>query len=772
MAGVATYEERRKVAMQKKILPTEKFFEHPLFIRAKSFATKKNIIFAFILLIGIVTINLFINRSVKKPAFVVEEKVQQKDAAFLAEGKILDKNQQLIEGVFVIIDGKSAVTDKDGIWKISLSAKPVNNILILANGYEKLSKTYTKDEAVTLTEISKTSATVTILGADNKPIPDAFVLYLDSNSYKPTVLQKTDNNGQVKFLDIPKDKGSFLVIMDGYKAGSGIADLKDKDSLTILLEKPDQIPLDTLLATSSAQTQNKERNVDIYYDPSKDKYKVTYSVVYKINPEKLYEELKALSSFNSDKSLQNVSIFSSDSEQSLISVDKINITDKGQTGSQVVVFGNSANNDNVVSSIPLSVVLTKEYLLSITDKKDVIATILKLYSDESLQKETTIVFKTENPNTVENTILLHDESYLSYAVLSAKPEQKSDYYRYESSYCLENFDIPLYKPHGRVVLDRRYYGDRNTYCEYHIERDASEVVGEGKTKVVTNSIIGWYKNEMESNGWIVTPDIDTLQSIFFPRSEYIPAEFKKCKKRDDKTWEGIDVFVYEGIVPEPYGMFKEQLVFKLLMVQRRLFSPSKSELEYYGCPLEAPTSTQTSTPMPTAKPFSVSGNIPKEGCFDTDGGEEAGINAGVRKGFDNPLVKGRVYINGKDYTIIEGKKTINEDRCVGGWIKEYRCAKNYSGKLTWAVPYTSYCPVSNTSCRDGACVPMPPSPTPKILTTECSNSYGGMCIDCDDPPEGYISCRGNSIPSCPKNDTCTYFKYFQFNPNTFEWEFK
>lgn len=697
---------------------------------------------------------------------------QKATASFMVNGKVLGVNQMPIEGAFVTIEGKSAVTNKDGGWEIQLISKPVSNITILAKGYERLSKAYAEDEALILAEVPKTFVTVNIADRENNPIPNAFVLYIDSNSYKPTMLQKTDSIGKVTFSNLPKDNGSFLVIMDGYKVGWGTVDIKNKDALTIQLEKPDQSPASISSATSSAQVENKEKNVDIYYDPSvKDKNKVSYSVLYKVNPKKLYEELKGIASFDSNKSLTNVSIFSSDNKQSLIFLDNINTLDKDKTGSQIVIFGNSLDNEKVESLIPLSVVLTKEYIVSITNKEDVIATILKLYESEKSSRGTTIVFKTENLKTDESVTSLHDESYLSYAVLSAKPEQKSDYYEYESRYCLENFDVPLYKPHARVVLDNRYYGDRDIYCEFYIERDPSEVIGEGKTKVVTNSIIGWYKNEMAANGWIVTPDKDTLQSIMSPRSEYIPAEFKKCKRRDEKTWLGIDLFVYEGIVPEPYGMFEDQLVFKLLMVERRLFSPSKSELEYYGCQMEVPTSTPT--PIQTAVPFSVSANIPKEGCFDTDGGEAAGIQAGSSKGFDNPLVKGRVYVDGKDYTIIDGKKVINEDQCTGnGWLREYRCSKNYSGKLSWVVPYTSYCR-GNNSCLDGACVQKPPEPTPKIITTGCSNSYGGMCVDCDAPPEGFISCQNSSItPFCPKKTTCTYFKHFEFNPKTFEWEFK
>lgn len=758
--------------MQKKLLPVKKFFEHPLVARAKSFVTKKNAILIFILLLGVVTINILINRSVKKPASVVKEKVGQKVATFIAEGKVLDKNQQPIEGAFVSIEGKSAVTNKDGIWKIELSAKPDENILVLANGYEKLSKTYSQNETIAIQESSKTSATISITDNENKPVSGAFVLYLDANSYKPKQVQKTDGNGQVSFSNVSKDKGGFLVIMDNHKPGWVVAGLNDKDKLTIRLEKPDQTAVNIPQASSSSQMQDTEKNINIFYDPSlKDKNKVKYSVVFKMNQDKLYEELKGISSFNNNQSLNNLSIFPSDSRQSLITIGKINTLDKEQLDSQIITFGNSLNDNKIVSSIPLSVVLTKEYLLSIMNKNNIISTILKLYSDEQANRETNVVFKTEDVRTDKNVETPHDASYLSYAVLSAKPGE-GDYYRYESSYCLENFDVPLYKPHGRVVLDNRYYGDRNVYCEYNIERDKSEVVGEGKIKVVTNSIIGWYKKAMEANGWIVIPDKDILDLTFFPRSDYIPAEFKKCKYGDADMKDAIDLFVFEGIIPERYDIFKDEIVFKLLMVHKRFTSRNRAALEEYGCPIDTPTPTPTSMPTPTAKPFSVSTNIPKTGCFDTDGGEEAGIQAGVRKGFDNPLVKGRVYVNGKDYAIVDGKKIVNEDRCVGGWVKEYRCSESYSGKLSWASPYTSYCPVPNTSCMDGACVPMPPSPAPKILTTKCSNSYGGMCIDCDEPPPGFTSCRGNSIPSCPKNDTCTYYKYFQFNPNTFEWEFK
>src|SRR3989344_629736 len=739
----------------------------------KSFSLKKKILVFAVLLVIVLFIFLQVTRS--KPSadqkYQALPKVKISIApqnVIIASGKVLDSNKNPIEGAFISILGKTAVTDKDGIWKAELSSKQIGSILVLANGFEKLSKTYAKNETIALQESSKTSSTITVLDKENKPVSSAFALYLDSNSYKPKRVQKTNNNGQALFTNVPKGKGGFLVIMDGYKASWVVADLKDKDKLTFNLEKPDQASADIPLASSSAQTQDK--NIEIYYDPFL-KDKVKYSVVFKINPNELYKELKNVSSFGANRPLNNLSIFSSDSKQSLISVDKINTADKEQTNSQIVVFGNSLNDKNIVPSIPLSVVLTKEYLLSITDKNNIISTILKLYSNEQASKETHVVFKTENPKTDETVAPLHDESYLSYAVLSAKPEQKSDWYEYQSRDCLEDFDIPLYKPHGRVVLDSRYFSGLYVICEYDIERDKSEVIGEGKTKVVTNSIIGWYKKTMEENGWTVTPDKDIIQSIMSPRSQYIPAEFRKCEPVDKKTWEVIDLVVYEGIVPERYGIFKEQPVYKLMFGQRKLFSPSGSDLEYYGCSLENPTSTSVSTPMPTTKPFSVPANIPKTGCFDTDGGEEAGIQAGARKGFDNPLVKGRVYVDGKDYTVINGKKVINEDSCVGSWVKEYICSRSYSGKLSWAAPYTSACS-GYASCRDGACVKWPPAPLPKIITTGCSNSYGGLCVDCEAPLEGFISCRGNSIPSCPKNDTCVYYKHFQFNPNTFEWEFK
>ena len=738
---------------------------------------KKLLIFGIFFLILFITfqVNNFKNRSGEKDQKLREAKTSvPSQNMIIASGKVLDSSKNPIEGAFVSIEGKTAITDKDGVWKAELLSKQIGSILVLANGYEKINKTYSENETITLQESSKTSSTITVLDKENKPVSNAFALYLDSNSYKPKRVQKTNNNGQTSFTNIPKGKGGFLVIMDGYKAGWVVADLKDKDKLTVNLEKQDQISTDIQQASSSAQTQDK--NIEIYFDPSL-KDKVKYSVVFKIKQDKLYEELKGISSFGNNQSLNNLSIFSSDSKQSLISVDKINTADKEQTDSQIVVFGNSLNDDKIVSSIPLSVVLTKEYLLSITDKNNIISTILKLYSNEQASKETHVVFKTENPKTDETVAPLHDESYLSYAVLSAKPEQKSDWYEYQSRDCLEDFDIPLYKPHGRVVLDSRYFSGLYVICEYDIERDKSEVIGEGKTKVVTNSIIGWYKKTMEGNGWTVTPDKDIIQSIMSPRSQYIPAEFKKCEPVDKKTWEVIDLVVYEGIVPERYGIFKEQPVYKLMFGQRKLFSPSGSDLEYYGCSLENPTSTSVSTPMPTTKPFSVPANIPKTGCFDTDGGEEAGIQAGARKGFDNPLVKGRVYVDGKDYTVINGKKVINEDSCVGSWVKEYICSRSYSGKLSWAAPYTSYCPVSNTSCRDGACLQRPSSPAPKMITTGCSNSYGGMCIDCERPPSGFTGCQtsglaGSESHSCPENNTCVFYKDAQFNPNTFEWEFK
>lgn len=132
------------------------------------------------------------------------------------QGKVVDQNNQPIDGAVVASPNSIAVSIPDG--KFEIQAKLSDTLTVSAYGYESIHVS-ASESSVVLSRLLPGTARLIIVNKDNKEVEDALVYRLDANTFAPVGIVLSDSSGSALFRNIPSGQVAFVVIHPDYGIG-------------------------------------------------------------------------------------------------------------------------------------------------------------------------------------------------------------------------------------------------------------------------------------------------------------------------------------------------------------------------------------------------------------------------------------------------------------------------------------------------------------------------------------------------------------------------